>query len=157
MAPVQGELALGGVLNFGNTPWSPAANTLRAEVFIRDVIFGRGSGSETGWRAELVAHPFGERQRPAFQYDEAGHPVPVYRTLPVLATDNQPLIETLTDDSGATATVAVNQFFLDETGDRLPQTAGTGLPIGPGFYLRLEDLFSGDDGTRLHGGIRFDF
>ncbi|MBE9137090.1 hypothetical protein IQ254_07720 [Nodosilinea sp. LEGE 07088] len=157
LAPVQGELALGGVLNFGHTPWTPAANTLRAEVFVRDVILGRGSGSETGWRAGLVVHPFGERQRPAFQYDEAGQLVPVYQTLPMLDADNQPLMQTLTDDDGATATVAVNQFALDEAGDRLPQTVGTGLPIGPGFYLRVEDLFSGDDGTRLLGGIQFDF
>ncbi|MEM9949716.1 MAG: hypothetical protein AAF810_27100, partial [Cyanobacteria bacterium P01_D01_bin.36] len=59
---VQGELALGGVLNFGNTPWSSAANTVRAELFARDTVIGLSddAGTETGWRAEMLFHPFGE-------------------------------------------------------------------------------------------------
>ncbi|MEM9152400.1 MAG: hypothetical protein AAGB19_18355, partial [Cyanobacteria bacterium P01_F01_bin.3] len=70
---VQGELALGGVFNFGNTPWTSAANTVRAEFFARDTVIGLGGdAAETGWRAEVLFHPFGEVQRDAFQYDAQG-------------------------------------------------------------------------------------
>ena len=157
-APLQGEIAFGGVLNFGNTPWSPAANTARAELFARDILVGKGSDSETGWRAEVVVHPFGEQRREAFRYDEAGNAVPIYRTEPVLDRGGQQIVETLTDESGKTVDLFVNQFALDETGDRIPQKVGTGQPIGPGLYLRVEDLFSGsDEGIEFAGGIQFDF
>lgn len=156
-APVQGEIALGSVLNFGNTPWSPAANTLRAELFARDIIFGRGSDAEAGWRVELVLHPFGEKQREAFQYDEAGNVVPVYQTEPVLDVGGQQRIATLTGEDGKVVNVPVNQFVLDEAGDRIAQTTGTGRPNGPGFYLRVEDVFSDGDDVVFAGGIQFDF
>ncbi|MBE9103011.1 hypothetical protein [Vacuolonema iberomarrocanum] len=156
-APVQGEVALGGVLNFGNTPWSPAANTVRAELFVRDIVIGRGNGSETGWRAELVFHPFGEQQRAAFQYDEAGNVVSVYQTEPMLDADGRQVVETLTAEDGTVVTVPVNQFVLDEAGDRIVQTTGTGRPNGPGFYLRVEDVFSDDERDMFAGGIQFDF
>ena len=157
-APLQGEIALGGVLNFGNTPWSPAANTARAELFVRDTVIGQGSDSETGWRAEVVLHPFGEQRREAFQYDEAGNLVPVYQTERVQDANGQPLVETLTGENGKMVDLLVNQFVTDDRGDRIAQKVGTGRPVGPGLYLRVEDLFSGDDeGIEFAGGIQFDF
>ena len=159
LAPLQGEIALGGVLNFGHTPWSPAANTVRAELFARDTVIGQSSDAETGWRAEVVFHPFGEQRREAFQYDEAGNVVPVYQTEPVLAVSGQQLLKTLTGESGEVVELLVNQFVTDETGDRIPQKAGTGRPVGPGLYLQVEDLFSGDDddGIEFAGGVQFSF
>jgi hypothetical protein len=156
-APLQGEIALGGVLNFGNTPWSGAANTLRAELFARDTVVGQGRDSETGWRAELVFHPFGEQQREASQYDDAGNVVPVYRTEPLLAANGQQIVETLTDNDGTAVTVLANQFVRDEAGDRIAQTSGTGQPNGPGLYFRVEDVFSGDSGVLFAGGVQFSF
>ena len=158
-APLQGEIALGGVLNFGNTPWSPAANTARAELFARDTVIGQGSDSETGWRAEVVLHPFGEQRREAFQYDEAGNLVPVYQTERAREANGQPLVETLTGENGKVVDLLVNQFVTDERGDRIAQKVGTGRPVGPGLYLRVEDLFSDndDEGIEFAGGIQFDF
>lgn len=156
---VQGELALGGVLNFGNTPWTAAANTLRAELFARDTVFGRSSrDAEFGWRAEVVFHPFGEVQRPAYRYDEAGNAIALYRTEPVVDEAGNAVMQTLTDASGKSVEVPVGQFAVDEAGDRIAQTVGTGIAQGPGVYLRLEDVFSGDDdGLELIGGIQFSF
>ncbi len=158
LAPLRGEVALGGVLNFGNTPWSAAANTMRAELFARDNIIGRNSDAETGWRAEAVFHPFGERQREAFGYDEAGsNLVPIYQTTPVLDGEGNWLTETIVDSNGRTADVRVNQFVLDEGGNAIAQTTGTGQPQGPGLYLRVEDVFSDDEGVVFSGGIQFGF
>ena len=155
---VQGELALGGVFNFGNTPWTAAANTLRAELFARDTIFGRSDqDAEVGWRAEVVFHPFGEVQREAHQYDAEGNAIALYKTEPVVDADGQQVMQTLTDSSGKTVDVLVNQFALDEAGDRIAETVGTGQAQGPGIYLRVEDVFNGDDGLAVIGGIRFSF
>ncbi len=156
-APLQGEIALGAVLNFGNTPWSPAANTVRAELFARDNLVGRNSDSETGWRAELVFHPFGERRREAFGYSETGDLVPIYRTTPVLDTNGERLIETIATADGRAVEMTVNQFVLDEAGNVIAQTTGTGRPKGPGLYLRAEDVFSGEEGIVFAGGIQFNF
>ncbi len=156
-APLQGEIALGGVLNFGNTPWSPAANTLRAELFATDSIIGRSTDSQTGWRAELLFHPFGEQQREAFQYDEAGNSVPLYKTEPLFAANGQQIVETLTDSTGKAVAVPVNQFVRDQAGGLIPQTSGTGQPNGPGLYVRVEDVFSGNSGMLFAGGVQFSF
>ncbi|NJL49347.1 MAG: hypothetical protein HC929_20245 [Leptolyngbyaceae cyanobacterium SM2_5_2] len=60
LSPVLGELAFGGVLNLGNTPWTPAANILRAEVFMRGIVIGQSHDSgDTGLRAEAVFNPLG--------------------------------------------------------------------------------------------------
>lgn len=156
-AAVQGELALGGVLNFGNTPWSPAANTVRAELFARDTVLGRSSReSETGWRAEVIFHPFGEVTKEAYQYDSAGNVVPVYKTEPVM-DGNQQLIEMLVADDGEAIALPVNRFALDESGDRIAQEVGTGRAKGPGVYVRLEDAFSDGNGALIAGGIQFAF
>ena len=154
---VQGELALGGVLNFGNTPWTAAANTLRAELFTRDDVFGRGNGSETGWRAEALFHPFGEQQRAAYQYDAAGNAVALYQTEPVRDANGDRVMEKLTQANGGTVEVPVNQFVQDESGNRLAQTVGTGREKGPGVYLRMEDVFTGDAGAAIAGGLQFSF
>lgn len=151
-----GELAMGGVFNFGNTPWTQAANTLRAELFARDAILGR-SGSETGWRAELLFHPFGEVKQEAFQYDAAGNVVPVYKTEPVLDVSGQQRMETLTKTDGDTVVIGVNQFVLDEQGDRIVQKTGTGVAKGPGIYIRVEDAFGDDQGLVVAGGFQFAF
>ncbi|MGB7085944.1 MAG: hypothetical protein WBD47_10345, partial [Phormidesmis sp.] len=153
---VRGEFALGGVLNFSNTPWTAAANTVRAELFLRDNVFGRSSnGSEAGVRAELVFHPFGEVRRDAYQYDEAGNVIPVYQTEPVMDANGDPVMEVLTGDDGEAIGVVVNQFVLDEAGDRIAQRVGTGKAKGPGAYVRLENVF--DDSTEIIGGLQLSF
>ncbi|MGB3295063.1 MAG: hypothetical protein WBB01_18940 [Phormidesmis sp.] len=159
LSAVQGELALGGVLNFGNTPWTAAANTLRAELFARDTVFGRSSGdAEVGLRAEVIFHPFGEVQRAAYQYDAVGNAIPVYQTEAVVDAAGEPMMQTLTDGNGELLEVPVGQFAVDEAGDRIAQMVGTGQAKGPGVYLRVEDAFSGnDDGLELVGGIQFAF
>ncbi len=155
---VQGELALGGVLNFGNTPWTAAANTLRAELFTRDAVFGRSNnGSETGWRAELLFHPFGEVQREAYQYDANGSVVPIYQTEPVKDANGQQVMETLLPVNGSNVEVPVNRFVLNEAGDRIAQTVGTGRAKGVGLYLRVEDVFSNSDGALVAGGMQLSF
>jgi hypothetical protein len=157
LSPARGELTLGGVLNFGNTPWTAAANTLRAEFFTRDAVFGRSSGNETGFRAEVIFHPFGEVQREAYQYDAAGNPVALYKTEPVVDDSGKQVTETLNGDNGSVAVLPVNQFAVDEAGDRIVQTVGTGRSRGPGAYLRLEDVLNDSDSAVVAGGIQFAF
>ena len=155
---VWGEVALGAVMNLGNTPWTTAANTVRAELFVRDVVVGRGSdGAKTGWRAEAAFHPFGERQRDAYQYDEAGEVVPVYQTERVLDENGEGMMERLVDESGRAMAVAVNQFVLDEGGDRVIQKVGTGVAKGPGVYVSVEDVSNDDEGVLVAGGLQFSF
>ncbi len=157
-APVRGELTLGGVLNFGNTPWTLAANTVRAELFARDTVLGRGSdGSEAGWRAEAIFHPFGEEQRDAYQYDAAGNVVPVYQTQAVVDADGKQVVETLVGLDDEQVEVPVNEFRLNELGERVLQTVGTGVASGPGVYLRVEDAFDDDDSMQFAGGVKFNF
>jgi len=153
---LEGELAVGGVYNFGNTPWSQAANTVRAELFARDSVLGR-SGSETGWRAEVLFHPFGEAKREAFQYDAAGQVVPVYKTEPLLGANGQQMVELITGANGELVEMMMNQFVLDENGDRSIEKVGTGTAKGPGIYIRLEDAFDDDEGVILAGGLQFAF
>ncbi len=155
-SPVQGEIALGGVYNFGNTPWTAAANTVRAELFTRDTVFGRGSDTETGLRAEVVFHPFGEVRRDAYQYDAAGNAVAIYQTEPMLNAAGQQMMEVLSSADKAVE-VPVNQFAVDEAGDRIAQQVGTGRAQGPGVYLRLENVFSDRDSAIVAGGIQFSF
>ncbi len=155
---VRGAVALGAVMNLGNTPWTTAANTVRAELFARDTVFGRGSdGVKTGWRAEAVFHPFGEQQREAYQYDEAGEVVPVYRTEQVLDEKGEGMMASLLDENGRAVAVAVNQFVLDEKGDRVAQTVGTGVAKGPGLYLSITDVSQDDEGVLIAGGLQFSF
>jgi hypothetical protein len=156
-SPLVGELALGGILNFGNTPWTPAANTLRAELFVRGTVLGqRDDSADAGWRTELVFNPFGEEQRPAFTYDAAGHVIPLYRTEPVLDAAGQPVYELIETANGEMVEVATNQFLRDEAGALIQETVGTGISRGPGLYLRLEGLFTGNQNTSVIGGIKFD-
>ena len=151
-------LALGGVFNFGNTPWTSAANTVRAEFFARDTVIGiGGDAAETGWRAEVLFHPFGEVQRDAFQYDAQGNMTPVYKTEAVRDAGGQPMYKTLTDADGQPVEVMVNQFVTDESGDRVAQTVGTGEAQGPGIYLRVEDAFNDDETLIVAGGFQFSF
>lgn len=155
---VSGEATLGGVYNFGNTPWTTAANTARAELFYRDTVFGRSrNGSETGVRAELVFHPFGEVKRDAYRYDEAGNVVPVYQTEPTLDANGNRIVETVTGENGERVDLVVNQFVLDEAGERLLQRVGTGKAKGPGAYLRAENVFDSSDGVEIEGGLQISF
>ena len=157
-APVQGELALGGILNFGNTPWTPAANTLRAELFARDTVFGRSSnGSEIGWRTEVVFHPFGEVRQEAFQYNAAGTAVPVYQTQALLDAGGKQVMETRTDADGNPVEMTVNEFKRDDGGALMAQMVGTGRPQGPGIYLRVEDAFDDGESVLFAGGLQFSF
>ena len=155
---VQGEVALGAVMNLGNTPWTTAANTVRAELFAQDVVVGRGGdGVDVGWRAEAAFHPFGERQRDAFQIDEAGEVAPVYRTEPVLDEAGNAVMAAIADESGSAAEVQVNRFVLDEAGDRVVETVGTGVAKGPGIYISIEDVTDDDEGVMVAGGLQFSF
>ena len=69
-------------------------------------------GSETGWRAEALFHPFGEQQRAAHQYDAAGNAVALYQTEPVRDASGAQVMETLSQVDGGTVAVPVNQFVL---------------------------------------------
>ncbi|MEM6450618.1 MAG: hypothetical protein AAF703_09925 [Cyanobacteria bacterium P01_D01_bin.105] len=155
--PLQGELAIGGVLNFGNTPWTAAANTLRAEIFLRENILGRGASSASGWRAALTFHPFGEEQREAYQYDETGQAVALYQTEPVMDKNGQPRMEKVATATGDVVEVAINRFVLDEVGDRIPTMVGTGRSRGPGLYVRVQDTWNNRDSLTVDGGIQFSF
>ena len=155
---ISGEAVFGGAYNFGNTPWTAAANTLRAELFYRDTVIGRSNrDSETGVRAEVVFHPFGERKREAYRYDEEGNVVPVYQTEAMKDEAGNRMVETLTGENGETVDLAVNQFVLDEAGDRIPLRVGTGKAKGPGAYLRAENTFDSSDGIEVEGGLQLSF
>ncbi|MGF1570222.1 MAG: hypothetical protein ACFCVD_19485 [Nodosilinea sp.] len=157
VSPLLGEFSIGGVLNFGNTPWTPAANTLRLEAFIRGSVVGQGTdGGNVGWRAEAVFNPFGEEQRPAYMFDEVGTLTPIYQTTPLFDADGNPASALVADASGQSVQVATHEFVLDEQGQRVLQTVGTGRAVGPGIYLRIEDLFTNDVGPALIGGLKFD-
>jgi hypothetical protein len=156
VSPVQGELALGSILNFGNTPWTAAANIARAELFSRDVVMGQSQGgAEFGWRAEVVVNPFGEVQRPAHTYDAQGNLVPLYETLPRLDNNGQPVFTTVETVEGEVIQVAANQFRYDEAGQRLPATVGTGRSTGPSLFLRVEDVFGDQESVSVAGGLKF--
>ena len=158
VSPLQGEIALGGVLNFGNTPWTPAANTLRAELFLRDTLIGRSSReAQTGWRAALTFHPFGEQQQQAYQYDESGEAVPLYKTEPVLDEAGNQLVEQRVTADGKEVLLPVNRFALDSSGQRIAQTVGTGRANGPGLYVRLQDIWNSSGGVTVDGGVQFSF
>ncbi|MEL6469897.1 MAG: hypothetical protein AAFQ74_09230 [Cyanobacteria bacterium J06623_4] len=157
VSPLQGELALGMVYNFGNTPWTAAANTVRTELFTRAMAFGQRSNASVGWRAEATFHPFGEVQREAYHYDSAGNVVPLYRTEPVLDAEGKQLTETVTLPDGSSQAVAVNQFLTDEDGVRFTQSVGTGRPKGPGLYLRLEDILDDEESPVLSAGLQITF
>ncbi|MGB3300385.1 MAG: hypothetical protein WBA76_19150 [Phormidesmis sp.] len=158
VSPIGGELALGGVLNFGNTPWSPAANTLRAELFIRDTIFGSSSqGSDAGWRAALLFHPFGEKKREAYQYNADGQAVPIYQTTPVMDANGQQQVELVSNAAGDSVELPVNEFAVDESGDRIPTMVGTGRSKGPGLYVRVQDVWDDGDSTAIDGGLEISF
>ena len=77
----------------------------------------------------------------------------------MLADNGKQMVDVLTGENGTVAELPVNQFVIDETGDRIPQKVGTGRPVGPGLYLRVEDVLSGDDdnGVEFAGGVQFDF
>ena len=155
---VRGEIALGSVFNFGNTPWTTAANTVRAELFAQDTVVGRGgSESEAGWRAEVAFHPFGEAKRDAFRYDEAGNAVPIYRTQAVLDASGNAVTEMLTDASGNEMEIGVNEFMVDENGELIPASVGTGVARGPGVYLRVQDVFDDNEGVVVAGGVQYSF
>ena len=155
---VRGEIALGSVFNFGNTPWTTAANTIRAELFAQDTVIGRGGdGVDTGWRAEVAFHPFGEVKRAAYRYDESGNVVPIYRTEAVRDESGNAVIETLTDADGNPLEVAVNDFMLDENGEKVQAVVGTGVARGPGVYLRVQDVFDDSEGVVVAGGVQYSF
>ncbi len=165
-APVDGEIAFGGVFNFGNTPWTPAANTLRAELFLKNTLFGRDrEGTSAGWRASAIFHPFGERQRAAYQYNLAGEAVPLYKTEPVIDANGEPVVEMMTAANGEMVAVPVNQFVTEVRTDaggtaqpeRIVETVGTGRSKGPGLYVRMQDTWSDNDGVMIDGGIQLSF
>lgn len=58
---------------------------------------------------------------------------------------------------GKAVVVPVSQFRLDEAGDRMAQTVGTGKAKGPGLYLRAQDVLNNSEGTLVAGGIQFAF
>ena len=155
---LQGELALGAVMNFGNTPWTTAANTVRAELFAQDTVIGRGGdGTDLGWRAEVAFHPFGERKRDAFQYDTDGSVIPVYKTELMRDASGNAMTEVLTDAEGNEVEVAMNQFVLDENGEKILDSVGTGVAKGPGVYLRVQDVFDDSEGAVVAGGLQYSF
>jgi hypothetical protein len=158
VSPLVGELALGAILNYGNTPWTPAANTVRGEVFARSTVLGESDdGGDVGLRAEVVFHPFGEEQRPAYGYNEEGELVPIYATEPLLDEEGDRQTETLENVDGELVEVPLSEFVYDEEGDRIQAMTGTGNPNGPGVFVRLEEVFDDDDGTTLSGGLQFTF
>jgi hypothetical protein len=164
--PVVGEAALGFVYNFGNTPWTPAANTVALELFANGVVLGRVNpgSSHAGIRAELILNPFGEEQRPAYRVTADGKVEPLFKTRPVLDAQGNQVYTTLVNARGETMQVAVNEFVRDDKGELVQETTGTGRPSGPQFYVRAQyevplNPLSGDErgSANLHGGLRLSF
>ncbi|EDX84753.1 hypothetical protein S7335_2450 [Synechococcus sp. PCC 7335] len=121
-------------------------------------MFGNDADrSGVGIRGELVFHPFGEVKQDSYQVDLAGNAIPVYQTEPLLDDSGNPVVEIVTDENGESWAIAVNQFVLDENGDPIPQRVGTDQSKGPGAYLQIENVFGGDDGVEVAGGIRLSF
>ena len=83
--------------------------------------------------------------------------VAVYQTESVVNASGDQMMAVLTGANDKSVQVPVNQFALDEAGDRLIQQVGTGRAKGPGVYLRLEDVLSDDDSPLWQEGIQFSF
>lgn len=62
-------------------------------------------------------------------------------------------MEMLARVDGDTVAVPVSQFVLNEGGQRMAQTVGTGRAV----YLQAEDVLTGGEGVAITGGIRFSF
>ncbi|MEO1068854.1 MAG: hypothetical protein AAFW95_07000, partial [Cyanobacteria bacterium J06638_6] len=136
--------------------WTPAANTLRAELFTQGLAVGTGNGGSTGWRIETVINPFGEEHRPAYSIDPAGNVTALYQTEPLLDEFGDPVIALIADASGGSLPIVTHRFVTDESDDRIPLAVGTGRAIGPGIYFRLEGGFSGQTSPSVVGGLKFD-
>ncbi|MGB7485202.1 MAG: hypothetical protein WA901_03360, partial [Phormidesmis sp.] len=93
----------------------------------------------------------------AYQYDAAGNVVPVYQTQAVVDAGGKQVMETLVGLDDEQVEVPVNAFRLDELGERVLQTVGTGVSRGPGVYLRVEDAFDDGDSVQFAGGVKFNF
>jgi hypothetical protein len=75
----------------------------------------------------------------------------------VIDDSGKQITETLNGDNGNVAVLPVHQFAVDESGDRIVQTVGTGRSRGPGAYIRLEDVLNDSDSAVVAGGIQFAF
>jgi len=140
LSPLLDELAIGGLLNIGNPPWTPAANALRAELFTQGTVIGEGNdGAATGWRVEGIFNPFGEQHRPAYGVDLAGNVTPIYQTQPALGADGQQLVTLLADAFGNSIPVDTDQFVLDEAGERISKTVVLAplLALVPIYTLKM--------------------
>jgi hypothetical protein len=158
LSPLLGEIAFGGILNFGNTPWTPAANTLRTELFARATAIGESHDQDdVGLRAELVFYPFGEERRPAYGYDTDGNLVPIYQTEPVLDSNSEVAVEQVENVHGEVIEVPIYRFVHDDNGERILETVGTGRTSGPGIFVNIEELLTDDDGPTVAGGLQLTF
>lgn len=158
LSPLLGEIAFGGLLNFGNTPWTPAANTLRTELFARATAIGESHDQDDiGLRAEIVFYPFGEEQRPAYGYDTNGNLVPIFCTEPVFDANQAAIVELVENAEGELIEIPVYQFLYDDHGERIPEMVGTGRTSGPGIFVTLEELLTDDDGPTVAGGLQLTF
>jgi hypothetical protein len=124
---------------------------------MRGIVIGQSHDSgDTGLRAEAVFNPFGEEQRPAYGFDLAGNPTPLYQTRPLLDEQGNPVYAMIADASGQSIPVVNYEFVYDDAGQRIPQTVGTGRAVGPGVYVRIEQLFNNQNGPTVVGGLKFD-
>jgi hypothetical protein len=86
--------------------------------------------------------------------------IPIYQTESLsmkLDEVGQPVVVLITDREVNPLAVNTYDFVLDEAGDLIPATIGTGRAIGPGVYLRLQDVFDGDEALSLEGGLTYNF
>jgi hypothetical protein len=142
---VVGELKAGAFvqLTLKGTPGTPAADTLAIEAYVATRTDGTGG---VGATAELVLNPFGSKTKPGVD----AHGNPLYKTKPVLNADGTQKYMTV---GGKPA--AVNEFDLDQNGNRIPLRIETGESKGPQVYVRGN--VDSENGARVEIGGRIRF
>ncbi|NJL49346.1 MAG: hypothetical protein HC929_20240 [Leptolyngbyaceae cyanobacterium SM2_5_2] len=98
-----------------------------------------------------------EAQRPAYGFDLAGNPTPLYQTRPLVDEQGNPVYAMIADASGQSLQVVNYEFVYDDAGQRLPQTVGTGRALGPGgLRAGSSNCLTAKNGPTVVGGLKFD-
>jgi hypothetical protein len=146
---VVGSLTVGAGVQFtlSGTPGTEAANTLSMEAFVMGDTQGTAS---VGGAVEVVLNPFGSKEKLAYDVVN-GKAVPMYQTQPVLNPDGS---QVFVEKNGQS--IALNEFKLDQNGNRIPLKIETGEANGPQFFMRADvtNDFNGKTDERAFAGVR---